>query len=78
MPPNVVHAVYTPQDTICHGSHFYASSTMQSTLASLVHGFICHTYITNISHPEARSFLRRLLHFYHRGLVLEAPVSCKV
>ncbi|KAF9529560.1 hypothetical protein CPB83DRAFT_852312 [Crepidotus variabilis] len=75
MRPNVVHAVFTPKNTICHGSHFYTTSTMQATLASLIHGFVCHSYITNISHPKTRVFLRRLCHLYHRGLVLRLPMT---
>ncbi|KAF9527083.1 hypothetical protein CPB83DRAFT_895515 [Crepidotus variabilis] len=69
MRPNVIHAAYTPKHTICHGSHFYSTGAMHSTLVSLIHGFICHSFITNISHPETRILLRRIVHFYHRGLV---------
>ncbi|KAF9528570.1 hypothetical protein CPB83DRAFT_766688 [Crepidotus variabilis] len=75
MRPGGLHCAYTPEDTICHGSHFYCPAALQATLASLVHGFIFHAYITNISHPETRVLLRRILHFYHRGLIQKAYMT---
>lgn len=69
MRPNAIHAVYTVKHAICHGGHFYSTSCLVDTLVSLIHGFICHYYINNTSHPETRILLRRHLYFFHHAFV---------
>jgi hypothetical protein len=66
-----VHAVFAPAATICHGGHFYNTSTLQDTLRATVHSFIDHTKITNTNHPSAAALLRRMSTFYFTGLVQE-------
>ena len=43
---------------------------MLQSLVSIVHTFVCHSLLTNTTHPETSVFIRRLQHFVHRGLVL--------
>ena len=69
MRPGVPHFVFGPEDTICYGGHFYASSLMQNTLRSLVHSFVVGEFITNITHHPSRSLLRRIVLLYRIGLV---------
>src|ERR1700682_449265 len=69
MRPGVPHFVYGPEHTICYGGHFYATSLMQATLSSLMHGFVIGTFITNITHHPSRSLLRRILLLYHVALI---------
>lgn len=77
MPPNKVHAVYTPEPTVCHSTHFYASSTMRQTLAGIVHTFVCHQHVTNTTHPRTFSLLHRLACLYYRTLVQSIRISKK-
>jgi len=63
------HFVYGPKDTICHGGHYYSTCTMQATLQSLIHSFVIGDFITNIAHNPSRQLLRRILLFYHLGLM---------
>lgn len=69
MRPNTLHAVYSPQDSVCHGGHYYATSTMRDTFVGLVHTFLLDDYITNISHPPSRFLLAEMINFYHSALV---------
>ncbi|KAJ3493289.1 hypothetical protein NLJ89_g11055 [Agrocybe chaxingu] len=71
MRPNVAHAVFTPEHSICHGGHFYSTMTIQDTAASLIHSFTVGNYITNTSHHPSRLLLRKMMEFYYRGVVLE-------
>jgi hypothetical protein len=66
-----MHAVFTPTATICHGGHFYSTSTLQDTLRGTVHSFMDHSKITNTNHPAASALLRRMSTFYFAGLVQE-------
>ena len=66
-----MHAVFTPVATICHGGHFYSTSTLQDMLRATVHSFMDHTKITNTNHPPAAALLRRMSTFYFTGLVQE-------
>lgn len=69
MRANTVHAVFTPEPTICHGGHFYSTATMQESACSWVHAFVADYRITNTNHPPASKLLRRIALFYHLGLV---------
>ena len=69
MRPNTVHAAFTPVASICHGGHFYSSSTMQDSLPGIIHSFVDHIKITNTNHPPVASLLRYMARFYHSGLI---------
>ena len=71
MRPGVPHFVIGPEDAICYGGHFYATSHMHTTLQSLVHSFVVSDFITNITHHPSRSLLRRIVLLYYIGLVEE-------
>lgn len=80
MRPNTPHLVVTPQASICHGSHFYASSTLRSTCHGILHTFIASSLLTNTEHTTAsRELLRRLLGFYLKaflsGYVVVGPAG---
>jgi hypothetical protein len=66
-----MHAAFTPAATICHGGHFYSTSTLQDMLRGTVHSFMDHIKITNTNHPPAAALLRRMSTFYFAGLVQE-------
>lgn len=68
MKPNTPHLVLTPQASICHGGHFYASSTLRSSCHGILHTFIACSLLTNTEHTTAsRELLRRLLGFYSKA-----------
>ena len=66
-----MHTVFTPAATICHGGHFYSTSTLQDILWGTVHSFMDHTKITNTNHLPAAALLRQMSTFYFAGLVQE-------
>ena len=68
-PNTVVHAAITLLLTICHGEHFFSSSTMQDTLWGIVHSFVDHIKITNTNHPPVVLLLQYMARFYYTGLV---------
>ncbi|PPQ76207.1 hypothetical protein CVT26_009208 [Gymnopilus dilepis] len=72
MPPNTPHVIYTPENTICWGGHYYATGTMQSTLFGIVHSFINGQHITDVSHHCSRLLLRRIICFYYQALIENA------
>lgn len=67
MRPGTVHAVVTPEPTICRGGHFYATSTVRDTVYGIFHTFAAYTYITNAVHKAASEKLlsRMLIYIYH-------------
>ncbi len=69
MQPNTPHAVYGPKNMIIHGGHYYATCLMQETLQGLIHCFVLGDFITNITHHPSCQLLRRIIAFYHLGLV---------
>lgn len=69
MRPNTPHAVYTPDHAICMGGHFYATSTMQSTMFGIIHTFVAGSLLTNTEHLVSRNLIRRVALFYHTVLV---------
>ena len=68
MMPCQPHFVFGYAHSICIGGHYYLSNHMQGTLQGLIHSFILHKFLTNISHPT-RVLLRRMVLFYHMGLI---------
>jgi len=62
------HFVFGYAHSICLGGHYHLTNQMQRTLQGLIHSFILHKFLTNTSHPT-RILLRRLILFYHMGLI---------
>lgn len=69
MKPGTPHFVFTPEHSICYGGHFFMTRTMRQTLQGLIHTFVLHQFLTNISHPPTRLLFRRMVLFYHHGLI---------
>jgi hypothetical protein len=69
MKANTPHFVYGITPAICHGGHYYATSLMQETLQGLIHAFVLDQFLTNTQHFATRPVLRRILLFYHLGLI---------
>ncbi|KAJ3507190.1 hypothetical protein NLJ89_g6444 [Agrocybe chaxingu] len=66
MRPNTPHCVFTLESSICHGAHFYATSTIRSSCYGLIHSFLAGNVISNTEHEsESRELLRRLVTYYH-------------
>ena len=67
---NTPHFVLTPQAAICHGGHFYATSTIRDTVFGLFHMFALSSTITNVEHTQASCLLlQRLIMHTHNALV---------
>lgn len=71
MRPNTLHAVFTPEHVICHGGHFYATTTMQDTMFGIVNTFIFPDVLTNADKQSHSQVLRRIAAFYYDVLVLQ-------
>jgi hypothetical protein len=70
MRPNTPHLVLTPKAAICHGGHFYASSTLRHTCHGVLHTFVACSLLTNTEHTTAsRELLRRLLFYYCKAFL---------
>ena len=69
MKPGVPHFVITLEHAICYGGHLYCTATMQETLVSLLHAFVLDRFLSNATHHPSRLIIRRILLFYHVGLV---------
>ncbi|KAF8066069.1 hypothetical protein FPV67DRAFT_1359440, partial [Lyophyllum atratum] len=69
MRPNTIHAVLTPDASICRGGHFYATATIRDSVYGLYHTFVASSYITNALHKSAsEQMLMRMLRFFHHRL----------
>lgn len=65
MRPNTLHSVFTPTHSICHGGHFYATSTLADTCYGLLHTFLERDLTNCLPRDETRMVLGRLLvHIY--------------
>ncbi|KAH6914629.1 hypothetical protein BKA70DRAFT_1094063 [Coprinopsis sp. MPI-PUGE-AT-0042] len=71
MAPNTLHAVWTMENSICHGGHFYSIATMLTTVVGLIHAFIGEADLTNTGHLPSRLLLRRMVHFFHHIFVTQ-------
>jgi hypothetical protein len=69
MQPGVPHFVYGVENAIIHGGHFYSSSLMQATSASLIHTLVLSEFISNTFHHPSRQLLRRIVIFWSLGLL---------
>ena len=63
-----MHAVFSPENCIFEGGHFYAASTLQDTMFAIVHTFI-NNFHTNAEKSTYGLLLRRIGWFYHKALV---------
>lgn len=70
MRPNTPHMVFTIEDSIVHGSHFYCTSTLTDTFAGIVHCLIAENVVTNTSHFSSRALLLRMLHHFHQEFIV--------
>ena len=63
-----IHAVFTPEASICRGGHFYAMLNMSDAIYGLMHTFVGSTVLTNTEHTEASHLpLRQMVsHIYSR------------
>src|ERR1700733_3037697 len=61
MRPNTPHYVLGMQNTILHGRHFYATSSIMDTVCAAVHTLILNDQVTNQRHDETRGLLRRMM-----------------
>jgi len=68
MPGGVPHWVLGTSNSLCVGRHFYAESTIRSSVISIAQTFILGTALTNDENIEARSFLFQLLVFWSSRL----------
>lgn len=80
MKPNTPHLVVTPQSSICHGGHYYATSTIRQTCHGIMHTFVACSLLTNTEHTTAsRELLRRILFFYFKAFrsnyVVDGPTG---
>lgn len=70
MRPNTPHMVFTIEDSISHGSHYYSSSTLTDTFSGIVHCLIAENVVTNTSHFASRSLLLRMIHYFHEEYIV--------
>lgn len=76
MRPNTIHAVVTPEPSICRGGHFYAASTIQDTIYGIFHTFVSSTYVTNAVHKAAsEKLLSRMLIYMYNHLIMPTDVD---
>lgn len=68
MRPGTPHTVLMLEPSITIGRHFYATSTIRSTVASFVHSFMLSAEITNANHPKPWRVLQRMLVLWHQKL----------
>ena len=73
MHPNTPHAVLTPENTVCHGGHFYATSTIHDTCLGIYHGFVMHSKISNTWHDDAWRILHRMVIYYNQEMKDRSP-----
>lgn len=64
MPGGVPHWVLGTSNSICVGRHFYAKSTIRSSVISNVHSFLLGGSLTNQDLPETRTLLYQLMVFW--------------
>lgn len=61
MRPCTPHYVLGIEPTIVHGRHFYSTSSIASTCCGIIHTFVQGYQVTNHTHSQTRTLLRRLL-----------------
>jgi len=68
MRPGVPHWVLGTSNSLCVGRHFYAKSTIRSSVISIAQSFVLDTALTNDTNIEARTLLYQLLVFWSTRL----------
>ncbi len=64
MQPGVPHFVLGTSNAICVGRHFYAESTIRSSVIAIAQTFALGGALTNDDNIEARTLLYQLLVFW--------------
>jgi len=72
MRPNTPHAVFTPENAICHGGHYYAATTMTDTFYGISHCFNADRLLTNVQHQNSRRMIRKIIDLYYSAFVEES------
>ena len=75
MAPNVAHAVFTLEDSICHGGHFYSIPMILRSVVGMIHTFVRDDDLTNTNHtPASRMLLRRILYYLHQVFIEKGTI----
>lgn len=64
MPPGVIHAVFTLEDSIVIGGHFYSVHSFSRSLKAGLHEHICGQVATNTEHLASETLLYNLVVYY--------------
>jgi hypothetical protein len=64
MPPGVPHFVLGTSNAICVGRHFYAESTVRSSVIAIAQTFCLSGALTNDENIESRTLLYQMLVFW--------------
>jgi hypothetical protein len=64
MPPGVPHWVLGTSNALCIGRHFYAASTIRSSVVAIAHTFLLSGALANSEYPETRTLLYQLMVFW--------------
>jgi hypothetical protein len=64
MPGGVPHFVVGTSNCLCIGRHFYAESTIRSSVIAIAQTFVFGGVLTNDSNFETRTFLYQMLVFW--------------
>jgi hypothetical protein len=65
----VPHWVLGTSNSICVGRHYYAKSTIRSSVIANVHSFLLGGSLTNQELPETRTLLYQLIVFWSMRIV---------
>jgi hypothetical protein len=70
MKPGMPHTVVTFEASICHGGHFYATSTICATVYGIMHTLVGSNILTNAEHTtDSRMLLWWLVSYVHHHTV---------
>jgi hypothetical protein len=78
MKPNTPHSVFTVEDSIAIGGHFYSFANIKQTFFGLVHAFVMDTLVTNTGHPKTRVLLFRMLQYVYKYYVEGASPKSQI
>lgn len=73
MRPNTPHVVFTTNNSIVLGAHFYSMSNMQPTFFGIVHCLMGNNLLTNTDHGRTRPLLLRMMQYLYKCLVTGVP-----
>jgi len=81
MRPNTLHVVFTAENSVCMGGHYFSTPTLRDTCYGMYHSFLVGRLLTNDEHNKhAFMFLARIVAFYKTSLMgsedPEAISSC--